>query len=361
MVAIFVGKKIYGEDRSTIVEVFVRITRDAAPVPEIDHQATGVFLRMPTIIDVVVIKEEVRKDTGLQEIVRLLEEEKADIPYYTLHQGVLKFKGRLVISSASSLLPAILHTYHDSVFGGHSGFLRTYKRAMGELYWKGMKKDIKKYCEECVVCQRNKSSVLSSTGLLMPLEIPDAIWSDISIDFIEGLPKSRGWDVILVFILPSPIGWANRRRKQECGGIPKMLLWGEAERMEPMDTLDEANNHVSQLKKAVGKGKIAQTLYPYVNENHEWMTQPEEVYNYHMKYQFPEFHLEDKVDLEEESDARPSILFTYNRRNKKIHEANDGGTCGIKGNSHEANKERARVGIKESKGSGDQQVRSIVS
>ena len=30
--------------------------------------------------------------------------------------------------------------------------------------------------------------------------------------------------------------------------------------------------------------------------------------------QFPDFHLEDKVDLEEESDARPSILFKYSRR-----------------------------------------------
>lgn len=48
--------------------------------------------------------------------------------------------------------------------------------------------------------QRNKSSVISSARLLMPLEIPDAIWSDISIDFIEGLPKSRGWDVILVVV-----------------------------------------------------------------------------------------------------------------------------------------------------------------
>ena len=59
--------------------------------------------------------------------------------------------------------------------------------------------------------------------------------------------------------------------------------------------------------------------------------------------------------------ARPPILFTYNRRNKKIHEANDGGTRGIKGNSHEANKERARGGIEESKESGDQQVGSTVS
>lgn len=80
-----------------------------------------------------------------------------EIPHYTLRQGVLKFKGRLVISSAFPLLPTIMHTYHDSVFGGHSGFLRTYKRMTSELYWKEMKKAIKKYCDECVICKRNKS------------------------------------------------------------------------------------------------------------------------------------------------------------------------------------------------------------
>ena len=35
------------------------------------------------------------------------------------------------------------------------------------------------------------------------------------------------------------------------------------------------------------------------------------------KEQFPGFHLEDKVDLEEESDVRPPILFKYSRRIKK--------------------------------------------
>ncbi|TYK23172.1 Ty3/gypsy retrotransposon protein [Cucumis melo var. makuwa] len=99
--------------------------------------------------------------------------------------------------------------------------------------------------------------------------------------------------------------------------------------------------HVSQLKKAVGNFKEIQPLDPYVNECHEWITQTEEVYAYRknqatkewevlvswkglppyeatwedcadLKVQFPEFHLKDKVDLEEESDVRPSILFTYN-------------------------------------------------
>ena len=37
-------------------------------------------------------------------------------------------------------------------------------------------------------------------GLLQPLLISGAVWVDISLDFIEGLPKSRGKDTILVVV-----------------------------------------------------------------------------------------------------------------------------------------------------------------
>lgn len=36
--------------------------------------------------------------------------------------------------------------------------------------------------------------------MLQPLPIPQAIWEDISIDFIVRLPKSRGSDAILVVV-----------------------------------------------------------------------------------------------------------------------------------------------------------------
>ncbi|KAA0051187.1 peroxidase 64 [Cucumis melo var. makuwa] len=63
-----------------------------------------------------------------------------------------------------------------------------------------MKKDIKKYYEECLICQRNKTLALSPASLLSPLEIPDTIWTDISMDFIDGLPKSAGFEAIFVVV-----------------------------------------------------------------------------------------------------------------------------------------------------------------
>lgn len=52
----------------------------------------------------------------------------------------------------------------------------------------------------CPVCQIAKSENIHIPGLLDPLEVPDMAWTHVSMDFIEGLPKSRGKDVILVVV-----------------------------------------------------------------------------------------------------------------------------------------------------------------
>jgi hypothetical protein len=53
---------------------------------------------------------------------------------------------------------------------------------------------------QCPVCQISKTEHVSYPGLLQPLPIPDQKWSDISLDFVEGLPKSRGKYVILLVV-----------------------------------------------------------------------------------------------------------------------------------------------------------------
>ena len=63
-----------------------------------------------------------------------------------------------------------------------------------------MNKDVRNYIRACVVCQWNKPDLSSPAGLLQPFPIPNAIWEDISMNFVEGLPKSRAKDAILVVV-----------------------------------------------------------------------------------------------------------------------------------------------------------------
>lgn len=85
---------------------------------------------------------------------------------YSMKNDLLFYKGRLVLLKPSKWITRLLHEFHDSLVGGHSGFFCTFKRMSGNVYWQGMKKDIRDYVAECKVCQKSKNDTLSPTGLL---------------------------------------------------------------------------------------------------------------------------------------------------------------------------------------------------
>lgn len=63
-----------------------------------------------------------------------------------------------------------------------------------------MNRDVQHYVRQCTVCQACKYDTSAQPGLLQPLPIPEEVWVDISMDFIEGLPKSQGKEVIWVIV-----------------------------------------------------------------------------------------------------------------------------------------------------------------
>jgi len=54
--------------------------------------------------------------------------------------------------------------------------------------------------EECLVCQQNKVETIKTPSLLQPLSIPSQCWEEVSIDFMTGLPKHEGKNVIMVVV-----------------------------------------------------------------------------------------------------------------------------------------------------------------
>jgi hypothetical protein len=93
----------------------------------------------------------------------------------------------------------VLSELHATPIVGHSGFTKTYERVKRSFFWDGMKQDIHNFVAECDVCQCNKGEIVKSSGTLQPLPIPPAIWKDIFMDFITGLPKSGNKSIIMVF------------------------------------------------------------------------------------------------------------------------------------------------------------------
>ncbi|GJS38830.1 putative mitochondrial protein [Tanacetum coccineum] len=101
----------------------------------------------------------------------------------------------LIRTKTSKWIPLPFNEFHGGAIGGHSGILKTYQRMASELYWVGRKQDIAKFVSECDTCQRNKYSNLLLGGLLQPLGLPNKVWDELFMDFIDGLPRSDGYSL----------------------------------------------------------------------------------------------------------------------------------------------------------------------
>jgi len=116
---------------------------------------------------------------------------------WALVDGLVQFSGRLYIPPASPLLPELLAAVHAE---GHEGVQRTLHRLRRDFHFPNMKQLVQDWVRACPTCQRYKSEHLHPAGLLLPLPVPQGVWSDIALDFVEALPRVRGKSVILTVV-----------------------------------------------------------------------------------------------------------------------------------------------------------------
>ena len=113
---------------------------------------------------------------------------------------VAYMKGRVYMPNNKELREEILREHHDPVDIGHPGQHRMMELLKRTYWWLGLKEDVKKYIQGCFKCQQNKVQHQKKAGELHPLEIPQGLWQEISIDIIGLLPKSNGMDAIVVIV-----------------------------------------------------------------------------------------------------------------------------------------------------------------
>jgi len=139
-------------------------------------------------------------DGVLKDIISVLQQHPDAKKHYSWSQDILRRKSKIVVPNDVEIKNKLLQWLHCSGMGGHSGRDASHQRVKSLFYWKGMVKDIQAFIRSCGTCQQCKSDNAAYPGLLQPLPIPDKIWCDVSMDFIEGLPNSGGKSVIMVVV-----------------------------------------------------------------------------------------------------------------------------------------------------------------
>ncbi|PKI64051.1 hypothetical protein CRG98_015583 [Punica granatum] len=110
---------------------------------------------------------------------------------FNLRGGFLVRAGRVVVPDTFELRRTILHEFHNSVTGGHSGILRTYKRIKQLFSWPGMKTDVVRYVQECDTCQRNKSDSRRPAGVTRATTEPRQA-KEVAEAFVRGIVRLHG-------------------------------------------------------------------------------------------------------------------------------------------------------------------------
>nr|GEY09795.1 retrotransposon protein, putative, Ty3-gypsy subclass [Tanacetum cinerariifolium] len=100
-----------------------------------------------------------------------------------------------------NLRTLMMNEAHAMRYSVHPGADKMYYDLRGLYWWPGIKKDIAMYVSKCLTCSKVKAEHKTPSGVLQQPEIPEWKWENITMDFINKLPRTRsGHDSIWVIV-----------------------------------------------------------------------------------------------------------------------------------------------------------------
>jgi transposase InsO family protein len=135
------------------------------------------------------------------ELVALREEALDEDSWYTLRDdGLLLYKGRLVVPDAENVRTSLIREAHGQVSTAHPGKTKTFALLRSRYFWPKMLGDITRYIANCQPCQRAHHRRDKTPGFLNPLPVPDRPWQHITMDFKDAPLDKHGFNKVFVVV-----------------------------------------------------------------------------------------------------------------------------------------------------------------
>ncbi len=122
---------------------------------------------------------------------------------YMLYTAVLDNEDgyRICIPQFDQLRSELISNVHDNPSGAHFGTLRCTEVLQRQFYWPKMMKQVHKFVATCHACQKSKPVTTLTQGLLKPLDVPGERFSEITMDFLTGIPETeQGYNMVFVIV-----------------------------------------------------------------------------------------------------------------------------------------------------------------
>ena len=151
------------------------------------------------------ISNSLKDDEMYNKIIKYLKNDSSnDPPIRNINKISLNNDGFLLFDNLiyvpKNIRIRVLEIHHDSITAGHFGVNKTIELISRNFWWPKLHRDVKKFVKSCEICSKSKIPRHKPYGLLSPLSTPNRAWSDISMDFIVDLPKSKDMTTIMVVV-----------------------------------------------------------------------------------------------------------------------------------------------------------------
>ena len=107
-------------------------------------------------------------------------------------------EGKIYVPKDIELRSEIIQLHYDVRVAGHRGQWKMVELVRRNYWWPGVTRDVGRYVEGCDLCQRMKNRTEEVVGKLKLSEVPEELWTHLTVDFIMKLLVVAGKDAILV-------------------------------------------------------------------------------------------------------------------------------------------------------------------